>query len=277
MATKRATSALSIGPSRVGGGVAAATTAWVDRSQGAEPPARIPGRVIVWAPEIGLTVVARHNVAPQVVDEPAASGAWSVTPRTKRSPVTAYAAEQPLRVAVELLLDGWIEQRNVAPEIRALRTMEVRISGAGAPPRPPWLRVIGVMPVLPTSATAIRWGIDGIAIEEGKERIDGVPARAVAKITLLRLATPEVQVRMSPATLSAKRHTKPWLRGDTLAKFAGRWLGGNTQDARDALRRANPSIKRWSAVKAGAHVVVPAVRQGIEFGPTSVGSAVGRG
>ncbi|EHN09427.1 hypothetical protein PAI11_37610 [Patulibacter medicamentivorans] len=264
MATKKP--ALSLRPLGPPSAAKAATTP-------ADPvaPAAIRGRVTLWAPEAAITLIVRYSAAPQVTAETAASGAWEDVRRPRLPPLTNWVGPQPLQVELPLLIDGWLEQRSIDEELRTLRYLGMPIEVPGAPSRPPWLRVIGVMPAIPVP-TAQRWVVDNLQIQEGKERIAGRCARATATVTLKPYRPSDLRTQLSRSETAKKKHSKPWTKGDTLAKFTRRHLGTCDAWARAEIRKANPSVKAWTKVAVGKQIVVP--RLGIEFGPTGVGSLV---
>jgi hypothetical protein len=228
-------------------------TASPGAGSGEAAPPRTRGVVSLWSPNTGLRVTARHLEAPQVVQERA--GGWEQRERPGRTPrVRRNGSGQLLKVRYVLLLDGYPE-RSVQKEIDTLRLMGYRDAAKGDVR----LLVVGRGPY---ASGGVRkgsekeppdWVVDRLEIVEELHRfIDGAPVRATATVELLEYVEGDAEVRRLKAT---KATGKPWLKGDTLAKFAKRHLGQSS--AASLIRAANPSIKSWSKVPAGKLIVVP--------------------
>jgi hypothetical protein len=220
------------------------------------PPDPVPGHGTLWSSETGLTVVGRYAGLPQVVGERAASGSWETIPRQALRPMANWTGHQALKLEVKLRFDGWDDLVSVAPKLRALRSLEDRLPGEDAERRPPTLRLIGYTPGH-YGAISVRWVIDNLAIEEEIVR-RGVCYRATATITLLEWVSPQIKLRVQKTRSAARRYT--WRKRDTLAKVAKRLLGSDGAQARQQIRDANPSIKKWTTVKVGTKIKIPASR-----------------
>lgn len=208
------------------------------------PPVRVRGRVVLWSPETTVQVVAQHAELPQISGERA--GGWAVIDVPSRTSIVDWTgSQQPLRMALTLLLDRPGAPAALADDLLELRSLAARDRRLGRPPR---VRVIGAVPF--ASPT---WGMDTLEIaEEMHDPATGRPVRVRATIGLLEIPAIESEVRRYRAVGST---TYRWRKSDTLKSVARRRLG----DARrtDWIRKANPKIKSWAKLKPGTKIKLP--------------------
>lgn len=212
------------------------------------PPNPRVGRVILWAPEAGVRLGARHAELPQVTSERA--GGWRTIPRQQHRPITAWDGYEPLRERIVLWLDGWMEipARSVDPQIALARRLTRKVERLG---RPPWLRAIGIVPYPGT-----RWVVEqGFSVEELEHR-RGRCVRAKVTVPLLEWVNPEIDLRVERQRAIARQQWHEWEAGDTLAKVAKRYLGDKRRA--DDVRAENPKIRRWSTLRVGTRIKIPA-------------------
>jgi hypothetical protein len=216
-------------------------------------PWQIPGRMILSAPEVPCSVVGRPDGPWQLSTR---SGKWEVIDRQGYRPVSAWQGYNLLRITGRLLLDAWLtEDGDVIEELRALSRMERKVDDDQIR-RPPYLDVVGVLPVLPEASEPPRWVIETYEPEELLHRPDGRCARAVAALTLLEFSDPDVAIQAdAKATARTIGTTYRWKSGDTLHGVAKRQLGDERKT--DAIRQANPAIKAFSKLSPGDPVQIP--------------------
>lgn len=214
-------------------------------------PARIPGLVQLWAPETNAIIGARYVEPPQVTAERAANGAWQPVPRLKRVPLSSWSGPQPVKIELKLRFGG-IVRVPVSFSLEALRGMQDRLPGDDASDRPPYLLVVGYVP---GHYAPVKWQIDGLEIVE-LDWVGGECSQATATVSLAEWKSADITTTAPAARKAASK--KPWLKGDTLSKFAKRHLGSSGKQTRDAIRKANPGIKSWTAVKPKTKITVPA-------------------
>lgn len=238
---------------RKSGGLVVPPPAW-EAADTARPPAPIPGRVILWAPEAKLTIVGGFNVEPQVVGERAASGGWESIARPQLRPLSSWVGHQPLKIQADVLLDGYRSGYTVEDDLERVRSLQDRLVGDGAPRRPPWLRVLGYTP---GHYSKVRWVIDTLVVVE-QEYLGGRCARALVTLTLLEFVSADVALRVTASR--KKAHSYVWRKGDTLGKVAKSQLGSSGSVARTQIRKANPKIKHFTRVTKGHKIKIPASR-----------------
>jgi hypothetical protein len=188
-------------------------------------------------------------------------GGWEPVARPGRRPILVWRApDDPYRLLVPLLFDGFRRNESVEADCRLLE----RMAGVNVPgdPEPPLLIVEGSLPHDESRAESNRWVIEkspewGEAIrrEEDGHRIRQAVTIQLAlftedtRLTTIRRPSPEP---MYPVALARK--------GDTYEKVAARELkpyGG----ARLGARLARLNDKRSPDVKLaeGSHVRLPTV------------------
>lgn len=217
-------------------------------------PWQIPGRMILSAPEVPCAVIGRPDGAWQLTQGRA--GKWGPIDRQGYRPVTAWQGYNLLQITGRLLLDAWVtDDGDVVDELRTLATMERKVDDDQVQ-RPPYLDVVGVLPVLPETKDPPRWVIETMEREELLHRADGRCARAVATITLLEFVDPQITVKVDRnATARTIGKTYRWKKGDTLHGVAKRELGDERKT--DAIRQANPRVKQFSKVEPGDAIQIP--------------------
>lgn len=224
----------------------ARSTARRHREDEFKPPRRHAGRLILWAPEAGRRVVARHAEPPRIISERA--GGWRAIPRLAHRPLTVWDGYELLRMQIVVLLDGWMEfpARSVESELTAIRDMAAKVDGLD---RPPWLRAIGVVPY-----TGTRWVIESMTVDETKH-VRGRLVRGRVTLILMEFVSPVVDLRVERARRTSRPRSHRWERGDTVEKLARRYL----RDSRRAadIRAENPRIRKWSQVRPGTLVRIP--------------------
>lgn len=221
-----------------------------------ERPAHRAGRVKLWSSEAELTLVCRFAALPQVVQERV--GPWRELPRQKRRPIRVWDGYQVLKVQLDLLIDGLLEQpiRAVTDELDALRRLGQKLPNEE---RPPKLRVVGKGPYLDSP---VWWTIDSLQIVE-QETITqaghgrrGECCRATATVVLAEFVDENVTITQDRERAKALRdRTHVWQAGDSVQKLAKQYLGDSRRAAE--IKQANPRIRRWSTVTKGTRVKIP--------------------
>lgn len=224
-------------------------------------PLPVPGHVVLWAPEIDVELALRNRALPQITAERA--GGFRSIPVPQLRPITTWDGYPQ----IELTLVGMFDQSDegaaptfgsrprtrgdVRDDLRELRRLGMKVSGNVR--RPPLIRVIGRVPV-PTTGTP-EYVLTGLQVVEELYNDIGIVTRALCTLTLQQYVSPEIELRVKkverqPAT------TYVWKKTDTLAAVAKRELGDSRRQ--DEIRDANPGIKRFTDLKAGTKIKVPA-------------------
>jgi hypothetical protein len=219
--------------------------------RGPQPP-RLRGRLTLWAPELEVQLLTQNYARPQVQDE--RTGRWRTIDRPQLRPVATFDGYQALRIKLKLMLDGWPELRSVEQDVQLLRDMaQDKVSDAVK--RPGKVMAIGAVPY-PT----VEWVIDTLSFDADLEMTlpsTGEVARAVAEVVLLEFVDPEINIKVDRrAAAAAKARTHTWTARDTLHALAKHYLGNSNRA--NSIRVANPKIKRWSTVKPGTKIKIPA-------------------
>jgi nucleoid-associated protein YgaU len=221
----------------------------------ASEPSRQPGKVILWAQKLGVTVVGRHTTAGQITTED--TGGWETQDRPTQRPVTVWSGGALVTMRLELLFDRWFEQQTVAVDLLCLRTLAARSPNLRTPAS---LVVIGAVPY----TTDQKWVINGLTITEQLFLPrSGACARATAAIDLLEYSPPgDATTIKAGGTALTKRRIHIWKAGDTLHDLAKHYLGdasrGNSiRQANSTPTKANPGIKSFENLKPGTPINIP--------------------
>ncbi|WP_210492289.1 hypothetical protein [Patulibacter sp. SYSU D01012] len=214
-------------------------------------PARVLGRVTLWTPETQATATGRYSEPPQVVAERSANGAWQPITRLKRRPLSSWTGPQPVKIECKIRF-GDEARRSIAGALEDLRGMQDRLPDGSGADRPPYVLVVGYVP---GHYDDVKWQIDGLEITE-TDHARRTPVQALATVTLAEWVDSDIDAKVTKTRSAAK--TKPWLKGDTIGRFAKRHLGSSGTQARQALRDANPTIHSFSKLEPGHRVKVPA-------------------
>lgn len=222
-----------------------------------EKPNRKPGWVSLWAPNVGLRVTGRHVEAPQVIQERA--GGWEERERPRQIPrVWRPTSGRLLKVRLVVMFDGFEPpKQSVQPHINALRRMGYRDHERGS--IDPVIQIIGAVPyadggLQPGYGDRVtEWVLERLEVVEEIHMSNGAPCRATATIELLEHVPGDIEIRVAKA-----RRARPykWRKGDTLSRVAKRELGASSRSG--LIDKANPQVKRWSALKVGTTITIPA-------------------
>lgn len=184
-----------------------------------------PNQVELLTEDFELSVRARLLAPPQ----PLGGGGVEAVPRPQRRPLTVYRSPEAPGLTLELLLDGWREQRSVEPECRALE----KLAGAFLPsdPGPEKLIVVGDAVPHCSGAEALRhrwviseqpdWNDDPAVIRD----VAGNRVRQAVALTLLLFTEATELQRVKPRQPKPKYKVAIAQKGDTYEKVAARRLG----------------------------------------------------
>jgi hypothetical protein len=183
-------------------------------------------------------------------------GGWEEIARPRKRPIVSWTAGVAYRLAVPILLDRFVENRTVQPDIDLLEAMARGFKGATGPSP---VRV--VLPGGQPHSAKVDWVIEDIAWE-GEERgsRSGRRTRATGTVTLLEFTADEL-VSKAPAG-KFRRDSNPgdrprtyvWKKGDTLAKVAQRLLGD--KDRAREIAKLN-KVRDPSRIDVGDKLKIP--------------------
>lgn len=169
---------------------------------------------VIGDPKRSITVLRGFD-APKLVS---VGGRWNVVERPRKKSLVQWAGDDPYRMSLPILFDGFDHRESQDAYINTLNKM--RLSAGDSPPR---VKVTGALPVdNPTDGWVIEsidWGDNVIWSPGGVGR--GFRIRQDATVNLLEYVAPDVvKVRSTDASFiyTVKK-------GDTLSKISNLWYG----------------------------------------------------
>jgi len=135
-------------------------------------------------------------------------GGWKVVERPRRTPITLWEAAPPLRVALELVLDGFISDISVEPECSGLERMA---SSDGAGSEPPIIKVSGA--AIPHGE--LDWIIEELSWDAVLRNKSGQRVRQIVSLIFLQYSE---ALRLSEQKASARARSKTTTSSASTAK-----------------------------------------------------------
>lgn len=206
------------------------------------------------APAMRVQALLDPESPPKLVLSPG----WQENARPRKVGFAEWIGRGVPRLALGILLEGWVGDEDQEPAIRTLqRLTEPSPQSLG---QPPVVRVAGTgVPCSPQT----EWVLEGIEFADlVARRADGRRVRQAVALTLMQFSEPEIafadsaSARAAQAAAKAARTIKAHA-GDTMSKIAARELG--KASLWQEIRALNPGLKDPSRpIKAGTPVKVPA-------------------
>lgn len=121
---------------------------------------------------------------------------WEIVARPKRKGLTDWTGQDPYRLGVPILIDGFVEDRSVEPEIEYLRRLErVPYDTVDGDRHPAVCRVAGPLPLV-----GLQWVIEQVEWgDEIRRASDGVRVRQAAIVHFLEFVNAQLLVEESAA------------------------------------------------------------------------------
>jgi hypothetical protein len=135
------------------------------------------------------------------ISTPTTTSNWEVTNRPKRKGLTDWVGQDPYRLPVAILIDGFLDDRSVEAEIEVLRRLERAPQYVDGDRRPAVCTIAGPLPL-----TQLRWVIE--QVEWGNEirsERTGVRVRQAATIHFLEFTDVDLVMQDSPAKRAQRR------------------------------------------------------------------------
>lgn len=171
-------------------------------------------------------VIKRDSDPPTLVE---VGGRWTINERPRRRSFTTWAGDDPYRMDVPVLFDGWDDNGSVEDEIALLNQMQISPSDYSKPPQ---IKIEGAVPVKDATWVLdphISWGTNVIWHPAGYR------LRQDAVIHLLQYIAPDSLTIRPPATARTYKVKK----GDTLKSISRDEYG---------------TPKYWSALKSANNI-----------------------
>ena len=167
-------------------------------------------------------------------------GKWEEVAVPRGVPFTQWTGRSLWQMDLELLLDGWSQQRSVEGEITQLELMALRpgIAPGGKPlVTPPPIRIVGAVP-----HTELTWVVGGLDWGDCLRSFQtGQRLRQAVAMHLLEYVE-ETSVRALPPPAPPPRKHKV-AKGDNLKKLAARLLGKSSRWPE--IVKLNKGLRGW--------------------------------
>lgn len=173
-------------------------------------------------------IMKRDADAPKLIS---VGGRWNIVNRPRRTSITTYDGNDPYRMDVPILFDGWDTGRSMEDAISILNQMRIPPADFASPPQ---VKVEGAIPVKGGT-----WVIEGI--DEGDTVIwheDNYRLRQNAVVHLLQFVAAD-QLSIKPPATTRIINVKA---GDTLKSISKAQYG---------------TTKYWSAIKQANNIRDP--------------------
>lgn len=181
---------------------------------------------VVLRPVEGPFSHVRLDIGEGTVEDSGPVVGWELVDRLQRPSVTIYRGSETRSYAIPVIFDGFMEDRSVEPDIRALERLTHVVTAIGRPPR---LKVSGHVRGL-----GVKWVITEVEHGDALTRRDGTRMRQFTVVTIRHYMEPELVIR-SVGGRKKKRDRQAGKKGkgkvyvvkpgDTLSSIARRQLG----------------------------------------------------